>query len=116
MANITKQYDIAATTTVEFESKVYFRIEILRLHTGAPIELKQYEAEVYLLRLPHGSVVMGENTNNQDRTFRQFWLYLDDFPKLEGSSVDSLRDQVIESLSAYADDYLARHNVTLKRI
>jgi len=116
MATITKQYDIAATTTVEFESKVYFRIEILRVHTGAPVEITSFEAEVYLLRLPHGSMVMGDNPNNEDRTFRQFWLYLDDFPKLEGSSVDGLRDQVIERLSAYADEYLARHNTKLKRI
>jgi hypothetical protein len=113
MAKITSRFSLAAVFTVEFDSKLYFRVEILEADSGEPIQTTQYIAEVYQLRWPNG--VMAAPSPRGDTRFRQSWLYLDDFPAVSASTVESLRADLLPKLSAYADAYLHDYNTGLRR-
>lgn len=112
--NVTGQQVLVETRTIEFDSKVYFRIEILRLETGAPIQVVKCFAEVYLLCWPHGQMVMPSG-QRVDTRFRQSWLFLDDFPMISGSSVNEVYSGVMAKLQQYAAAYIGEFDTRLKR-
>jgi hypothetical protein len=113
MAHITAQNELAASFAVEFEHKLYFRVEILRVETGQAIQSTTYFAEVYQLRAPLGATAFPQNRG--DTRFRQSLLFLDDFPLVADSSVESVRTQVLQKLSAYADAYLKDYDTAIQR-
>jgi hypothetical protein len=115
MARITAEYEVAKSLTVEFEGKLYFRVEILRSENHQDVQTIEYTAEVYQLRLPGGAVAFP--SAKEDRRFRQFWMYLEELPKMVGHDVPTLCSQVMARLSEYSDADLARYPETrLQRV
>ena len=110
MARITAEYEVMKSFTVEFEGKLYFRVELLRSENHQDVQQIDYVAEVYQLRWPGGATAFPSAT--EDRRFRQFWLYLEDFPMMVGSDVESLCSRVVTRLSEYSDANLAKYPET----
>jgi hypothetical protein len=108
MAQITALNELAAVFTIEFESKLYFRVEILRVETTNVISSTTYFAEVYQLRLPHGT--SGMPHQGTDCRWRQFLHYLDDFQMVSANSIEAVREEVVRNLSLYADEYFCNYS------
>lgn len=102
MAKTTATFDIVEAFTIEFEGKLYFRVELLKRCKEAAIDVIEYSAEVYQLRWPNGFATMEVDG---DKRFRQSWLYLDDFPTAKAPNIAALRELVLTQLSDYADRY-----------
>jgi hypothetical protein len=113
MAIITAKNELAATLGVEFDGKLYFRIEIFRVDKGPDTDLTTYFAEVYQLRLPNGTMAFPKERS--DRGFRQSCLFFEDFPLISGSSVNAVHDETLQKLSTYADNYCQKFDPELKR-
>jgi hypothetical protein len=110
--NIT-QYDLVKTYTLGFENKLYFRIEILRQDTGEAIQASNCIAEVYLLRFPNGTSARA--SERLDTSFRQSWLFLEDFPIVTAPTPQTLRDEIFPQVVAYAEKYLQTYTASVKR-
>ena len=114
MSHITAHNELAATFAVEFEHKLYFRVEILRVETGHAVQSTTYFAEVYQLRWPGGMMTMPAQKRGDTR-FRQSWLFLEDFPLVSAASVETLRADLLPKLTAYADAYLRDYDSSARR-
>ena len=114
MTNITCLSALAETLFVEFENKIYFRVEIVAREPGQAVESMQFGAEVYRLCWPNDpkSAVGG---NGAGSLARQSWLYLDDFPMVCGSTAQSVRKAVLPKLSTYAESHLKTPGPELRR-
>ncbi|MFA6134878.1 MAG: hypothetical protein WC869_12755 [Phycisphaerae bacterium] len=105
--------DLIATYTVEHRDKLYFRVEIYRVDTGTPIQGSSIFSEVYLLRIPNG--VWVKQPGKLDSSFRQAWLYLEDFAMVRGASLQEVTQAVNSEILRYGDDYLAKFDLTMRR-
>jgi hypothetical protein len=114
MAKVTALFDIVETFTIEFDAKLYFRVEVLRAESGEAIQVTKLSAEVYQLRWPTGMSAIP--SPRSDTRFRQSWVFLEDFPAVEASTVESLRQELLSKLSAYADNYLRDYDATNRRV
>ena len=106
MARITAQHELAATFAVEFESKLYFRVEIYRVATDQPVESTTYLSQVYHLRFPHG--LIGMPSNDGSSTWRPYLHYLHDFKPVNGGSIESVRADTLRQLSDFADLFISK--------
>ena len=109
MAEITGLYDLAATFTVEFDGKFYFRVEILRVDNKQDIQQTILFTEIYQLRWPTGALALPSPTET-DRPFRPGWQFIDEIPPLVGVSVEGVRDEAIQAISEYCDAKLKNLN------
>jgi len=114
MTNITCLSTLAETLFVEFEKKVYLKVEIVARGPGQAVESMRFGAEVYQLCWPnhHKSAVGG---NGSQSPTRQSWFHLDDFPMVCGSTAESVRNAVLQKLSAYAESHLQPPGAELRR-
>jgi hypothetical protein len=114
MAEITAFWELVATFTIEVSQQVYYRVEILRVDNGAAVQTTKFCSEVYLLKWPHGATVSAGK--EYDTQCRQSWLYLEDFPQLSDSSIEGLRDQVVDRLLVHANAYTAKFKTAMRRV
>ena len=115
MTNITCLSTLAETFFVEFENKLYLKVEIVAREPGTAVESMKFGAEVYQLCWPNG-LKSGLGGNGARRNpARQSWLYLDDFPTVCGGSADSVRNAILPKLSAYAATHLKFPGAELRR-
>jgi len=75
-----------------------FRIEIHQHESDADIYIVEHELKVFRLSYPAG--FMRTEVKGADPKFRQFWMYLEDFPKVstEGRA-DEIRDRAMAEIS-----------------
>lgn len=76
-----------------------FRIEIHRHEDDAPMHVVEHEVKVFRLSYPVGFMKMDVKEKDADPKFRQFWMYLEDFPKVSTEGfTNTIRDRVIEQI------------------
>ena len=105
--------DLRKTFTVEYKEMLYFRVDIYRIKTGDDIQIGGYFSEVYMLLFPHGAMASTKET--MDHSFRQQWLYLEDFPRCNGGGRMAVESDVLKAVEAYGDAYLSKFSTSLKR-
>ena len=98
------------TFTVEYRGKIYLRVELFDSGVDGPT---RFFSEVYLLRYPAGLLAVSEGVS--DRSFRQHWMYLDDFLMQREADLSSIRSSVIAEIGKYGDRYLGRFDPDLRR-
>ena len=104
MARITALGESVAAFTVEFDAKLYFRVEILRVESGSALEPTAYFADVYQLRFPHGLAPNPSMTGVH--RVRPFLHFLEDFKPVYGDTIAAVRNDVFRRLTEYAEAYL----------
>lgn len=105
--------ELVGTFTFVHRDQLYFRVEIFSASTGATVEIMRFFSETYLLRFPNGASAFP--SARSDTSFRQSWLYLEDFKAIWGSSPADVKDSTIEALQRFGDAYLEKFNAKLKR-
>ena len=114
MANITCLSSLAETFFVEFENKLYLRVEIMAREPGQAIESMQFGAEVYQLAWTNGASPTGKTTHSKTIE-RQSWAYLEDFPMICGNSAAAVRKEALSKLAAYAESCLKKQVAEVRR-
>ena len=104
MASITAFGESVAAFTVEFDAKLYFRVEILRVESGSALGPTAYFADIYQLRFPHGLAASASMTGVH--RIRPFLHFLEDFKPVYGDTIAAVRNDVMRRLTEYAESYL----------
>jgi len=114
MIPITCQSTLVETLFVEFEKRIYLKVEIMAREPELAVETMRFGAEVYRLCWPNAprNVMDG---NGAENGVRQSWLYLHDFPMVCGSTSESVRKSILQKLSAYAESHLMAPGAELRR-
>lgn len=104
MARITALGESVAVFTVEFDAKLYFRVEILRMESGGALQPTAYFADVYQLRFPNGLAASPSMTGVQRA--RPSLHFLEDFKPVYGDTIAAVRTDILRRLSEYVEAYL----------
>lgn len=91
-----RKLQLVETWNIERPDKVVFRVDLFRIETDALIQTERIFTEVYCRRWPVGATKMPGSPN-----FRQSWLFLEDFPKIESSNIQEAQQKVLEEISNF---------------
>ncbi|MCC6353299.1 MAG: hypothetical protein IT577_05395 [Verrucomicrobiae bacterium] len=103
MNEALSEYTLIATKFYQYDEKLRFRVEVVRVEPKPPGGSHHCIAEVYLLRV--GSPVGKVGQSSGDWSFKPGWLLVEDFPRVQATRAEDVVAQVQRPLCEYAEAY-----------